>query len=244
MRALILLLSLIAGQVSAAEVGYELEVIIFEDTTGVYNHAETWLPLAGPQQQADETEPANDPVAAKKKKSAESKPLHQFLKPSQYRLNKQAERLVKNPDFRVLVHTAWKQPGLDRDQAFAVAIDSASKPGDETKAAEQTAGKTEPDSFIKGEITLVMSRYLHVNAELEYFRTTPGNSPVFTDQDPAVAAEASPYEKFPVIFERRMRSREVHYIDHPLVGMIVLATPYKIETETGTDQPAKTYKTL
>lgn len=37
---------------------------------------------------------------------------------------------------------------------------------------------------------------------------------------------------------RRMRSTEVHYLDHPLVGMLILATPYEIpagETETGVD---------
>jgi hypothetical protein len=242
MRALIFLLLFFAGYAQAADVGYELEVIIFEDTTGVYDYAESWLSLS-PDKRAGQEMPASNSGIAKKKKSAAKKPQHKFLEASQYRLSGQAGRLAKNPDFRILVHTAWKQPGLDRDLAFAVPIDSTATSKAHSKVSEQ-AIKTKLESFIKGEITLIMSRYLHVNAELDYFRTKPKAALIFTDQDQAVVEEKSSYDKYPILFERRMRSREVHYIDHPLVGMIVLATPYKIETEADKEQPAKTYKTL
>ena len=43
---------------------------------------------------------------------------------------------------------------------------------------------------------------------------------------------------------RRMRSREVHYIDHPLVGIIILATPFKISSDKGKTGAPGTYQTL
>ena len=33
---------------------------------------------------------------------------------------------------------------------------------------------------------------------------------------------------YPVQTHRRMRSKEIHYIDHPLIGILVLATPFEL----------------
>ena len=33
---------------------------------------------------------------------------------------------------------------------------------------------------------------------------------------------------FPVVDERRMQNREIHFINHPMAGIIVLNTPYEI----------------
>ena len=40
-----------------------------------------------------------------------------------------------------------------------------------------------------------------------------------------------------------MKSKEIHYIDHPLIGVIVLATPYEINTGKSDKKPF-IYKTL
>jgi hypothetical protein len=87
-----------------------------------------------------------------------------------------------------------------------------------------------------------MSRYLHIDAELQYYKARSRQFLNYTDHTSMDVT--SPYESYPVKFERRMRSREVHYIDHPLVGMIVLATPFKIEPETTPGKPANNYQTL
>ena len=50
------------------------------------------------------------------------------------------------------------------------------------------------------------------------------------------------YDSYKIVFERRMRSKEIHYIDHPLVGLVVLATPFKLGKEEPI--PAVNYKTL
>jgi len=76
-----------------------------------------------------------------------------------------------------------------------------------------------------------MSRYLHFKVDLLYTKPQFNNNNEIEDN------------VYPVVNERRMRSREIHYIDHPLVGVVVLATPYKIKHKdngTGTTE----YKTM
>jgi hypothetical protein len=227
----------------ATDVGYEVEVIIFEDTTGVYNYAENWSLVKDDLARLKAEEQAKQP-ADRNKKPATAKHQAEPMKAESFRLKSQAEKLLKHPDYRLLLHTAWKQPGLDRDLAFAVHVDSKTDQTD-----------TRSSSHIAGDITLVMSRYLHVNADLQYQKpgqpvTAPAtaNQPrapgalVFSNQPPPLTTVV-PYESYPVMFERRMRSREIHYLDHPLVGMIVLATPFKIESKAPGTKPGG-YQTL
>jgi hypothetical protein len=133
---------------------------------------------------------------------------------------------------------------------------------------------------LDGTIELVVSRYLHVHADLYYTRSvawdeavmargataggmaTPGEDA--TGGSDATDGEASPESReeeggnveasamealvpdvargpddqpvlsFPFSQSRRMRSGELHYLDHPLIGMLVLVTPYE-EDEDGGD---------
>jgi len=250
----VLLLSSLSAPAFAEEVGYEVEVIIFEDTTGVYDHVEKWSAVEDHMDQQDQAQATEQRSAADKKASAELARI-QPLKAQQFRLTGQANKLAGHPDYHVLLHAAWKQRGLDRDLAFPVHIDSNLGISTQPPASETTSPPTGSHaSHIAGDITLVMSRYLHITADLLYQKpiTEVISQPV--DQQPA--ATRSPfdkptsgpttvtrYEDFPVKFERRMRSREIHYLDHPLVGMIVLATPYKIETKAPGSKP-KSYETL
>lgn len=62
---------------------------------------------------------------------------------------------------------------------------------------------------VDGVVTIGISRYLHVTSDLLVPRTA-----------------ASETTKFRLQGQLRMRSGEVHYIDHPLGGMLILFTPY------------------
>lgn len=61
---------------------------------------------------------------------------------------------------------------------------------------------------VEGTLTLVLGRYLHLRSDLVYRTQVNGR---------AVAAK--------VAGSRRMKSRELHYIDHPLLGILVEVTP-------------------
>jgi len=61
---------------------------------------------------------------------------------------------------------------------------------------------------VVGTVTLTLSRYLHLNTDMVFYTAVDGLP---------VAARVSD--------SRRMRSRELHYIDHPLLGVIAEITP-------------------
>ncbi|MDH3450858.1 MAG: peptidoglycan binding protein CsiV, partial [Gammaproteobacteria bacterium] len=42
-------------------------------------------------------------------------------------------------------------------------------------------------------------------------------------------------QSYPVRYHRRMRSSELHYIDHPLVGILILVTPVEVDASELTE---------
>lgn len=232
-RTLILLfLQTLSSAVYADETGYEVELIVFEDVRGRYIRSEDWS--------------YNDMLNNTKEikpKSVKPDPHYKQLKWKGAKLASNLKRLQKNSNFRVLVNKRWKQTGLDRESAFNIALNSSelesepeSKPMSNIGTATSEPAETVQinESFIKGNVKLIMSRYLHFNVNLQYIRPQTVQIGEITEIQNMV---------LPVVNERRMRSKEVHYIDHPLVGVVVLATPFKIKSkdnQTNTNE----YKTM
>lgn len=199
----------------ADETGYEVEVIIFENANGRYLNSEDWS--------------YNDTlhtVEADKFHNPTSKdPEFKELDWTSARLAKNLKRLLGNKNYKVLVNKRWKQTGLDRKESLNIPIDTTPANANAAIATDSDdfIGNINPesnlDSYITGDVKLIMSRYLHFNVNLKYFKPQLNNSAEYE------------FKSFPIVSERRMRSKEVHYIDHPLVGVVVLATPYKIKTD-------------
>lgn len=225
-------LMIISSLSLAGNVGYEVELIIFEDTTEQYKFSENWA-----------LEKNND--SEKKESIIKEKEnlIFKFIKSENYRLNKQAEKLQKNARYNILYHKAWKQPGLDKKSAVPIIINT-----DKNTPTEETNGPSSTSSFISGRFKLIMSRYLHVDTQLILHKPIKSAKALVQEKsnDPSTTKniDAKQYTQYPFTFERRMRSKEVHYLDHPLGGIIVLATPYRIKEKNKEQQPVKGYKTL
>ncbi|NNJ98273.1 MAG: hypothetical protein HKP12_14060, partial [Gammaproteobacteria bacterium] len=129
-------------------------------------------------------------------------------------LGKYAKKLRSNKRYNVLVHKAWRQPGLSHKDAVDIAIDS--RP---TRAGTASAAKTLQSNSIHGTVKIVLARYLHIYTDLIY------RQPLTTQTSAWGGTYSKQYKEFPVNFHRRMRSKELHYIDHPLVGILVMAMP-------------------
>jgi hypothetical protein len=63
-----------------------------------------------------------------------------------------------------------------------------------------------PGTGITGTVSMVRGRYLHMTVEMNYVSPIDGKRYVLREQ-------------------RRMRSGEKHYFDHPVFGIVVLASP-------------------
>jgi hypothetical protein len=77
---------------------------------------------------------------------------------------------------------------------------------------------------LDGTIKVVLKRYLHVYADLAYRQLL--DYPQY-DEELNLVGQTSRVATITMKQHRRMRSRELHYLDHPLIGILVLITPYE-----------------
>jgi len=131
-----------------------------------------------------------------------------LLDESELQLGDAFERLDRLSAYQPLVHGGWVQEGLPEEQAapFDLAYLGASNPN--------------------GTIKLHLSRFLHLTLNLDY-RPTQTSEPSFAVGGPNAFAlnELVLQPRYVLNTQRRARSGELHYIDHPLFGVLVLVTP-------------------
>ncbi|QKT02375.1 peptidoglycan binding protein CsiV [Ectothiorhodospiraceae bacterium 2226] len=198
---------------------YTVEVIVFERTVGAQAPGEVWPPL--------DSVPAVDaatPLLPPFRGSLAQVPFR-LLPEGELRLAEAARGLGASPAYNVLRHLAWRQPGLDAEEAVAVRL---APRGGEALLADRLlrheAGLATGEADVEGVLRLVLSRFLHIEADLLYYRPQPRPQAAVFEQDeeeltPSLAA-------FRMIESRRMRSGEIHYLDHPLFGVIVSVQRY------------------
>ncbi len=196
------------------------------------------------------------------------------------RLSAEAEMIRRSSRYDLLLHRAWRQPGLARDSRRAVEIragkpieawvklpsaaDAALPMADAEVAAgnlpalvEQSslddeignqqvllasdappnyaAGQSGADyrrsstSELNGTIAIGLGRYLHVHTDLIYTEPASPRRAAQSATDALFSQRLPAWQSYRVRDHRRMRSRELHYLDHAKLGMLILITPYEAE---------------
>jgi hypothetical protein len=238
------------AQVFAAASEYDFEIIIFEDTSGKYKDSEQW-PEWSPDNQSSDTKKGlslpgsirNIPAGLSGQKGyPQSNAVIDITPIASIGLDKYAEKLRKSNRYNILVHKSWRQAGLSDNESVSIPIDSRS---DKTRNAGalssmklgSSSAQQDQSTDIYGEIKLVLGRYLHLYTDLVYQQPRIQQLPVWQ------TADFSPYRNYPIKFHRKMRSKHLHYIDHPLVGILILALPVKVTEESDSDAPIKPAQT-
>jgi hypothetical protein len=199
--ALILLLPL-----AAEAAWYQIEIIVFSRTPAASDQPEYWPDDPG----------RPDLEGARQLGQVGDASPYARLPKSELKLDGAYWSLRGAPGLGPLVHLAWRQPISRPGGTPPVYL--ASGPG----AAE-----------LEGTLEVSVSRFLHVNLDLLLRRTSPAGP----SRPPAlVAADGSGLPRYPVSSpegyryrmqaHRRMRSGEVHYIDHPLMGVLLRIDRY------------------
>ncbi len=142
-------------------------------------------------------------------------------------------RLSASPRYRVIKHLVWRQPGLGKASAKSVRIQGGTdyavqfpdrlSMGNATNAQQFVGESIATNSLLEldGTVKIVLGRYLHVYTDLVF------RQPITTTS----SEEDGTSENFTSLIDiriqnrRRMRSRELHYIDHPKLGMLIQITP-------------------
>lgn len=182
------------------------------------------------------------------------------LDKEQQQLNRIANNILRQADFRPLFHKAWRQPLTDRKNSEQIII----------LGGEQFDQHYE----LEGTISISVERYLHITTNL-WFSTFTSNvgdnenlwpvlpaipvtqantqsdttleNPDFFAAEPfsnsfslgsefqALTGNQYSVERTVTLRQhRRMRSNELHYLDHPLLGLLIKITPYEITKTAST----------
>jgi len=135
-------------------------------------------------------------------------------------LTDNARSMASSGRYRVLRHFAWRQPGLDESSAVPIRIaigtstpvylpERLSSYDNFIPASLSPTGsnKREATAFtVNGTIKVRLGRFLHMDAKL-----------VYTDPETG--------QGFRLAQSRKMRSRELHYIDNPRFGILTRIVP-------------------
>jgi hypothetical protein len=204
--ALILLIPLVA---EAA--WYQIEIIVFSRTPKVGEQPEYWPEDPG----------RPDLEGARQLDRIGAAGPYARLPKSDLKLDGAYWSLRGAAGLKPLAHLAWRQP--------------ISSPG-RTPPVYLASGTDTGSPELEGILKVSVSRFLHVNLDLLLRRDTPAGPSI----TPALAAanDSGPPEPlyplgspddyvYRMQAHRRMRSGELHYIDHPLMGVLLRIDRYR-----------------
>ncbi|MEA3413176.1 MAG: CsiV family protein [Pseudomonadota bacterium] len=140
--------------------------------------------------------------------------------------------IKRSSRYRLLGHFIWRQPGLDREMSPAVRVHGGKDYTEEVRRQYIALPLDDPltetrlprDAVLEqydGTVKLGKGRYLHIETDLIYRQ--PETVSVH-DATTGVETSRRELQQYPVKDHRRMRSGELHYIDHPLLGILVKVT--------------------
>lgn len=142
-------------------------------------------------------------------------------------------RLSASPRYRVIKHLVWRQPGLDKASAKSVRIQGGTDYSMQYPNRTRLGNTANPDASmdesvsaarlleLDGTVTIVLARYLHVYTDLVFRQPVSTSSSI----EDGTSENTTNLIDFQIKNRRRMRSRELHYIDHPRLGMLIQITP-------------------
>ena len=199
--AVFVLTAIFGGAADAAQRWYVVEIIVFDTPGNEGLDVEHWPADPGTLSLDGAVAVAPAPQEA----SGGGGRAFRLLDRAGLSLNRVRNTLRRSARYRPFLHAGWRLPGLSRNAARPAYIGAG--------LAAEGDGNDPP--AVHGTVKVSVARYLHVELDLLY---RPSGA------DVAAAPEGTP-TWFRLRSERRMRSRELHYIDHPLFGVLVRIAP-------------------
>jgi hypothetical protein len=190
---------------------YQFEVLIFERIAQGAGSTEGWPDDPGRPQSSGatwfskgQTLKGNKPIA------------YRVLPPEERSLNEAWRQMRRSRDYRPLYHVAWRQPVVN--SAKAKQLFFSLLPANGAQATDSNLPKLE------GSLKFSVKRYLHLNADIALHKLASGSAP---QADREHYGFAPRYQHYRMQESRRMRSGQLYYIDHPVLGMLVTAERYE-----------------
>ena len=217
---------------------YNIEIVIFEDTSDRYLNSEQWPVVHHPEQiLGDDTATLDTDIFTNAELEIETK-----IAPAEYpesnnvinvthntsnTLAEHVKKINRSSRYNVLLHQSWQQTGLSNNDAINIKVNTTTETNAENKAVSlfgsdnqiSKLDNKEIKSNLKGTLKLILGRYLHIHTDLLYQRLKKN----YSSSSPIL--HGNMFNEFEIKSHRRMRSKELHYIDHPLLGILILIDP-------------------
>ena len=165
--------------------------------------------------------------AAARSERALLRSSYRWLAEDSLQLRAEARRIGRAPNLQVLWHGRWMQPIPPRDAGEPLLL----------QAGPQPDGVHQ----LEGTLQVTLGRYLHFQAQLWHpaaaaIQPQTGRPDMLAgDSTPRqLTASATQPQTFPHVElneSRAMRSGELHYLDHPKIGILVRIDPVPVPVE-------------
>lgn len=209
---------------------FDIEVLVFKRAQIDSQNREQW-----PQ---DPGQPATDNAASLLPvEGMEQTPPHQpvpfqLLPSSSNQLNDALKKIQTSDSYKPLLHLAWRQPTYDTDKALPVLIKGGELLTQPFANSPGTGYIPVEVNEIEGTITVSVKRYLHMAVDLLLHVPAAvvdtSVLPLADDTQPVNPSSVTGMQSYRLTETRRMRSTEVHYLDHPAFGVLAVITPYEV----------------
>ena len=214
---------------------YDIEILLFENLQQNANNTETWpssIEFEVPENSLFIGSPYPGPIPKNYNPRFTFKPI----KTSTHQLQGEAKALTEHSDYRILYHRSWRQPGMNHEEAVSVKIqrdiarltDLPKSESIEDAEYNRIINQRLPKfNQLKGLIKISLSRYLHIKTDIQYTQHIVSKQIKDNqDQIDPSFAEIKP-QVYQLKQKRKMRSKELHYLDNPKLGLLVYITPVK-----------------
>lgn len=178
------------------------------DNAPIFNHTQSINWLSPLNSQATNRKVIRRFGAPNSKRKTTGQLFNALKQPS---LLSYAHKINKTPNMRVIWHQSWLEPIQSKTKASAHRINL------------NLAGS--PVIKLTGEIKLYRSRYLHIRTNLHLRHYVKGLQQTNSTAAPNKYRTLVPMRAAHIQLARRMRSNELHYLDHPMLGVVIKATP-------------------
>ena len=210
---------------------YQVEVILFKyikpDADNEWWYENPGLPGRG--QTIELIRDTAEPVAGATVDPVDEADLMPYLALSEdrYRLAGVNRVLELSREYRPLLHVAWQQPGLGSRNIRAIHLDNTQFDEKLDEQTEPEPGEvwdepeyTPPVKIYDGIFRLRKSRYLHVDVDFAYFPESM-ELPILDSPEGSTGNDRPSAGYVRLTESRRIKTKELHYFDHPLFGLIV-----------------------
>tara|TARA_B110000046_G_scaffold137693_1_gene144025 strand:+ start:584 stop:1279 length:696 start_codon:yes stop_codon:yes gene_type:complete len=159
-----------------------------------------------------------------------------ILNKSRNHLNGIEKFLNLSDEYKSLIHLSWQQPATQRKQSRYVHLQRLEESPSNLKTITKKM-EVEPDfidelmslnKIIDGTIRVRSGFYLHVDIDVSYFKNLPRENKIIKINEGSFVESSDKY----VISHketRKIKLDEIHYFDHPMLGVILQVSRLEIE---------------